>query len=60
VRTNLERLRSVRRLLDQDEDLSRGRMDRMADLSADTKEKMTGEHHRRPHGYAGAYDADPS
>jgi hypothetical protein len=59
VRTNLERLRSVRRLLDQDEDLSRGRMDRMADLSADTKE-MTGEHHRRPHGYAGAYDADPS
>src|SRR5213596_2181469 len=30
VRTNLERLRIVRRLLDQYEDLWRGRMDRMA------------------------------
>jgi DNA-binding transcriptional ArsR family regulator len=38
VRTNLERLRVVRRLLDQYEDLWRGRIDRMTDLVADTKE----------------------
>src|ERR671931_2698571 len=38
VRTNLERLRIVRRLLDQYEALWRGRIDRMADLLADTKE----------------------
>ena len=38
VRTNLEHLRVVRRLLDQYEELWRGRMDRMADLIADTKE----------------------
>jgi DNA-binding transcriptional ArsR family regulator len=38
VRTNLERLRVVRRLLDQYEELWRGRIDRMADLIADTKE----------------------
>jgi DNA-binding transcriptional ArsR family regulator len=38
VRTNLERLRIVRRLLDQYEELWRGRIDRMADLIADTKE----------------------
>ena len=38
VRTNLDRLRIVRRLLDQYEELWRGRIDRMADLIADPKE----------------------
>src|ERR1700730_1494063 len=38
VRTNLEQLRVVRRLLDQYEQLWRGRLDRMAALIADTKE----------------------
>ncbi len=38
VRTNLDGLRVVRRLLDQYEDLWRGRIDRMAELIADTKE----------------------
>src|SRR5215216_4620835 len=38
VRTNLERLRVVRRLLDQYEELWRGRVDRMSDLITDTKE----------------------
>ena len=38
VRTNLERLRVVRRLLDQYEELWRGRIDRMTGLLADTKE----------------------
>ena len=38
VRTNLERLRVVRRLLDQYGELWRRRIDRMADLIADTKE----------------------
>jgi DNA-binding transcriptional ArsR family regulator len=38
VRTNFERLRVVRRLLDQYEELWRGRIDRMTDLIADTKE----------------------
>jgi DNA-binding transcriptional ArsR family regulator len=38
VRTNLERLRVVRRLLDQYEELWRGRIDRMAHLLADMKE----------------------
>ena len=38
VRTNLERLRVVRRLLDQYEELWRGRIDRMTELIADTKE----------------------
>ena len=38
VRTNLERLIAVRRLLDQYEALWRGRIDRMAALIADTKE----------------------
>src|ERR671934_309248 len=41
VRTNLERLRVVRNLLDQYEELWRGRIDRMADLIADTKELDT-------------------
>ena len=36
VRTNLERLRLVRRLLDQYEELWRGRIDRMTDLLATT------------------------
>src|SRR6266513_4699689 len=35
VRTNLERLRIVRRLLDQYEELWRGRIDRMTALIAD-------------------------
>jgi DNA-binding transcriptional ArsR family regulator len=39
VRTNLEQLRVVRRLLDQYEELWRGRVDRMAELLADIKEK---------------------
>ena len=39
VRTNLEQLRVVRRLLDQYEELWRGRLDRMAGLIADTKEE---------------------
>src|SRR5919206_4128476 len=39
VRTNLERLRLVRRLLDQYEELWRGRIDRMAELIADAKER---------------------
>jgi DNA-binding transcriptional ArsR family regulator len=38
VRTNLEQLRVARRLLDQYEELWRGRIDRMTDLIADTKE----------------------
>jgi DNA-binding transcriptional ArsR family regulator len=38
VCTNLEQLRVVRRLLDQYEELWRGRIDRMAELIADTKE----------------------
>ena len=39
VRTDLERLRTVRRLLDQYEDQWRNRIDRMAELVADTKGK---------------------
>ena len=38
VRTNLERLRVARRLLDQYEVLWRGRIERMTELIADTKE----------------------
>ena len=38
ARTNLERLRIVRRLLDRYEELWRGRIDRMTELIADTKE----------------------
>ena len=38
VRTNLERLRLVRRLLDQYEELWRGRVDRMTELISETKE----------------------
>jgi DNA-binding transcriptional ArsR family regulator len=38
VRTNLERLRAVRRLLDQYEELWRGRIDRMSQLLVDTQE----------------------
>src|SRR3954463_8754989 len=37
VRTNLEQLRIVRRLLDQYEELWRGRIDRMAELIATTR-----------------------
>ena len=39
VRTNVERLRVVRHLLDQYEQLWRGRIDRMTELVADTKER---------------------
>ncbi len=39
VRTDLERLRTVRRLLDQYEDLWRGRIDCMTELVGDTKER---------------------
>jgi DNA-binding transcriptional ArsR family regulator len=39
VRTNLEQLRVVRQLLDQYEELWRGRIDRMAELISDTKGK---------------------
>src|SRR3982075_431107 len=39
VRTNLEGLRLARRLLDQYEELWRGRIDRMDELIADTKEQ---------------------
>ena len=38
VRTNLERLRGVRRLLDQYEELWRGRSARMAELISETRE----------------------
>ena len=38
VRTNLERLRVVRRLLDQYEQLWRGRIDRMTELISEAKE----------------------
>jgi DNA-binding transcriptional ArsR family regulator len=38
VRTNLEGLRVARRLLDQYEELWRGRVDRMAELVADSTE----------------------
>ena len=38
VRTNLERLRIVRRLLDQYEELWRGRIDRMTELIAEAKD----------------------
>src|SRR5215831_1831735 len=38
VRTNLEVLLVVRRLLDQYEELWRGRIDRMAELISDTRE----------------------
>jgi len=37
VRTDLERLRVVRRLLDHYEELWRGRIDRMAELISETK-----------------------
>jgi DNA-binding transcriptional ArsR family regulator len=40
VRTNLERLRIVRRLLDAYEELWRGRMDRMAELISETRESQ--------------------
>jgi len=39
VRTDLERLRVVRRLLDHYEELWRGRIDRMAELISETKAK---------------------
>src|SRR5688572_1298 len=39
VRTNLERLRVVRRLLDQYEELWRGRVERMTELISKTKER---------------------
>ena len=39
VRTNVEGLRVTRRLLDQYEELWRGRLDRMSQLIADTKER---------------------
>jgi DNA-binding transcriptional ArsR family regulator len=39
VRSNLEQLRVVRRLLDQYEELWRGRVDRMTQLMADTREQ---------------------
>ncbi len=39
VRTNLEGLRVARRLLDQYEELWRGRIDRMHELISDTKER---------------------
>src|SRR5215510_3752925 len=38
VRTSLERLRVVRRLLDEYEELWRGRIDRMAELTSETKD----------------------
>jgi DNA-binding transcriptional ArsR family regulator len=38
VRTNLDRLRMARSLLDQYEELWRGRIDRMAELISETKE----------------------
>jgi DNA-binding transcriptional ArsR family regulator len=38
VRTNLEQLRVVRHLLDQYEELWRGRIDRMAELMSDPRE----------------------
>ena len=41
VRTNIERLGVARRLLDRYEELWRGRIDRMADLIADSKETHT-------------------
>jgi DNA-binding transcriptional ArsR family regulator len=40
VRTEIERLRVVRRLLDQYEELWRGRIDRMTELIADIKEQV--------------------
>src|SRR3979411_2121654 len=40
VRTNLERLRVVRRLLDQYEELWRGRTARMAELISETRESQ--------------------
>jgi DNA-binding transcriptional ArsR family regulator len=39
VRTNLEPLRVARRLLDQYEELWRGRIDRMSELIADSQEQ---------------------
>src|SRR6186713_504080 len=38
VRTSLERIREVRQLLDQYEELWRGRIDRMAELMSEAKE----------------------
>jgi DNA-binding transcriptional ArsR family regulator len=40
VRTNLDRLRIVRRLLDQYEELWRGRIARMAELISETRESQ--------------------
>src|SRR5713226_6561765 len=40
VRTNLERLRVVSHLLDEYEELWRGRIDRMAELISETKESQ--------------------
>jgi DNA-binding transcriptional ArsR family regulator len=41
VRTNVEALRVARRLLDQYEELWRGRIDRMTELVTDAKERQT-------------------
>src|SRR5438105_13042197 len=40
VRTRLERLRAVRHLLDEYEELWRGRIDRMAELISEAKESQ--------------------
>jgi DNA-binding transcriptional ArsR family regulator len=57
VRTDLERLRVARRLLDQYEDLWRGRIDRMTELVNDNtsaiRERETDDRDRRTQGSAG-------
>ena len=54
VRTNLEGLRVARRLLDEYEELWRGRIDRMTELVADDRKEPTDDRDRRPQGPADA------
>ena len=54
VRTNLEGLRVARRLLDQYEELWRGRVDRMTELINEHPRRPTDDRDRRPQGSADA------
>ena len=55
VRTNLDQLRVVRHLLDQYEELWRGRIDRMAELISEAKGSIN-DRHRSSQGSTGAHD----
>ena len=53
VRTNVEGLRSARRLLDRYEELWRGRIDRMTALISRPQRRPSDDRHRRPQGSRG-------